>query len=58
MVVAKNDFAHLGLAGQISERSLDKVYVAIVCGEVSAGFGEIRAAIAPPSYPSQAHGRE
>jgi 23S rRNA pseudouridine1911/1915/1917 synthase len=46
MVVAKNDFAHVGLAEQFSERSLDKVYVAIVCGEVPRVSGEIRAAIA------------
>ena len=34
------------LAEQFSERSLDKVYVAIVCGEVPRVSGEIRAAIA------------
>jgi 23S rRNA pseudouridine1911/1915/1917 synthase len=46
MVVAKNDFTHLGLAEQFSERSLDKIYVAIVCGEVPRASGEIRASIA------------
>lgn len=46
LVVAKNDFAHLGLAEQFSERSLDKVYLAILCGELPRTSGEIRAAIA------------
>ncbi|MDB6035690.1 MAG: Pseudouridine synthase [Verrucomicrobiales bacterium] len=46
MVVAKNDFTHIGLAEQFAERSLDKVYVAILCGEVPRISGEILASIA------------
>src|SRR5271165_1972414 len=46
LVVAKNDAAHLALAEQFSGRTLDKIYHAIVCGEVSREEGEIRAAIA------------
>ncbi|HWF18074.1 MAG TPA: RluA family pseudouridine synthase, partial [Verrucomicrobiae bacterium] len=46
MVVAKNDAAHLGLAEQFAGRTLEKIYHAIVCGEVPRESGEIRAAIA------------
>jgi len=46
LVVAKNDAAHLALAEQFAGRTLEKVYHAIVCGEVLRPRGEIRAAIA------------
>jgi 23S rRNA pseudouridine1911/1915/1917 synthase len=46
LVVAKNDQTHLGLSKQFSERSLDKTYLAIVCGVMPRKSGEIRAAIA------------
>ena len=46
LVVAKNDETHLGLSEQFSERSLDKTYLAIVCGILPRESGEIRAAIA------------
>jgi 23S rRNA pseudouridine1911/1915/1917 synthase len=46
LVVAKNDFAHLALAGQFANRSVKKLYHALVCGELTSAFGEIRAAIA------------
>jgi 23S rRNA pseudouridine1911/1915/1917 synthase len=46
LVVAKNDETHLGLSEQFSERSLDKTYLAIVCGAMPRDSGEIRAAIA------------
>jgi 23S rRNA pseudouridine1911/1915/1917 synthase len=46
MVVAKNDEAHLGLQNQFAERTIEKVYHAIVCGELKNSRGEIRAAIA------------
>ena len=46
LVVAKNDAAHLALAGQFAGRTLEKLYHAIVCGEISRASGEIRAAIA------------
>jgi len=46
LVVAKNDAAHLALAEQFAGRTTEKIYHAIVCGEVSREEGEIRAAIA------------
>src|SRR6266480_1536781 len=44
MVVAKNDGAHQALAEQFAARSLEKIYLAIVCGEMQRASGEIRAA--------------
>jgi 23S rRNA pseudouridine1911/1915/1917 synthase len=46
MVVAKNDQTHLALSAQFASRKVEKVYHAIVCGEVARDHGEIRAAIA------------
>ena len=46
LVVAKTDHAHQKLAQEFAERTLDKVYLALVCGEVPSAAGEIRAAIA------------
>ena len=46
LVVAKNDETHLALSEQFSERSVEKIYNAIVCGETVRESGEIRAAIA------------
>ena len=46
LVAAKNDETHVGLSEQFSERSLDKTYLAIVCGVMARNTGEIRAAIA------------
>jgi 23S rRNA pseudouridine1911/1915/1917 synthase len=46
LVVAKNDATHLALSAQFAERSLDKTYLAIVCGVLPHAKGEIRAAIA------------
>jgi 23S rRNA pseudouridine1911/1915/1917 synthase len=46
LVVAKNDVAHAALASQFAGRTMEKIYHAIVCGEVSREKGEIRAAIA------------
>ncbi len=45
LVVAKNDEAHVGLSAQFAERTMEKVYLAIVCGEMARDSGEIRAAI-------------
>jgi 23S rRNA pseudouridine1911/1915/1917 synthase len=45
LVVAKNDTAHLALAEQFAGRTMEKVYQAIVCGEIPRDKGEIRAAI-------------
>ena len=46
LVVAKNDETHLALSAQFAGRKVDKVYHAIVCGEIARDRGEIRAAIA------------
>jgi 23S rRNA pseudouridine1911/1915/1917 synthase len=46
LVVAKNDETHLALSKQFSERNVEKIYNAIVCGEITRASGEIRAAIA------------
>jgi 23S rRNA pseudouridine1911/1915/1917 synthase len=46
LVVAKNDETHLALSEQFAERSVEKIYNAIVCGETARESGEIRAAIA------------
>lgn len=46
LVVAKNDETHLALSKQFSERSVEKIYNAIVCGEIIRDSGEILAAIA------------
>ncbi len=46
IVAAKNDATHIALAEQFAGRTLEKIYHAIVCGEVRHETGEIRAAIA------------
>ncbi len=46
LVIAKNDEAHLSLSAQFASRKVEKIYQAIVCGEVARDRGEIRAAIA------------
>jgi 23S rRNA pseudouridine1911/1915/1917 synthase len=46
MVVAKNDDTHLALSAQFASRKVEKIYHAIVCGEMTRDQGEIRAAIA------------
>jgi 23S rRNA pseudouridine1911/1915/1917 synthase len=46
MVVAKNDETHMALSAQFASRKVQKVYQAIVCGEVAREQGDIRAAIA------------
>jgi 23S rRNA pseudouridine1911/1915/1917 synthase len=46
MVVAKSDDAHLALSAQFASRKVEKVYHAIVCGEMARDQGDIRAAIA------------
>ena len=46
LVVAKNDETHLALSGQFSGRVVEKIYHAIVCGEMPRDSGEIHAAIA------------
>src|SRR5437899_595100 len=46
MVVAKNDETHLALSAQFALRKVEKIYHAIVCGEMQREAGEIHAAIA------------
>lgn len=45
LVVAKNDLAHVALQKQFAGRTMEKIYLAIVCGEISRDDGEIRANI-------------
>ena len=46
LVAAKNDEAHLSLTRQFARRAIEKIYHAVLCGEMTAAHGEIRAAIA------------
>jgi 23S rRNA pseudouridine1911/1915/1917 synthase len=46
LVVAKNDETHLALSTQFATRKVEKIYQAILCGELPRDQGEIRAAIA------------
>ncbi len=46
LVVAKNDEAHVALSAQFASRTVEKIYLAIVCGVVPRDEGNIRAAIA------------
>jgi 23S rRNA pseudouridine1911/1915/1917 synthase len=46
LVVAKNDDTHLALSAQFASRKVDKIYHAILCGEMERDRGEINAAIA------------
>jgi len=46
LVVAKHDEAHLALARQFEERTVEKIYDALVLGRVALEAGEIRASIA------------
>jgi 23S rRNA pseudouridine1911/1915/1917 synthase len=46
LVVAKNDDTHLALSSQFASRKVEKIYHAILCGELAHERGEIRAAIA------------
>jgi 23S rRNA pseudouridine1911/1915/1917 synthase len=46
LVVAKNDDTHLALSAQFATRKVEKVYQAILCGELPRAKGEIKAAIA------------
>ena len=46
LVVAKNDDTHLALSAQFATRQVEKLYHALLCGELPRDQGEIRAAIA------------
>jgi 23S rRNA pseudouridine1911/1915/1917 synthase len=46
LVVAKNDAAHLALAAQFEQRTVEKIYYALVCGVIQRDDGDIRVGIA------------
>lgn len=46
LVVAKNDETHVALSAQFAGRTVEKIYLAILCGALPRDKGEIRAAIA------------
>jgi 23S rRNA pseudouridine1911/1915/1917 synthase len=46
LVVAKTDEVHLALSSQFASRKVEKIYHALVCGEIQRNHGDIRAAIA------------
>lgn len=46
LVVAKNDETHIALSTQFAGRTIEKVYLAIVCGVLPRDSGNIRAPIA------------
>jgi 23S rRNA pseudouridine1911/1915/1917 synthase len=46
LVVAKNDETHVALSNQFAGRTVEKIYLAIVCGVMPRDEGNIRAAIA------------
>lgn len=46
LVVAKNDETHVALSNQFAGRTVEKFYLAIVCGVMPRDAGNIRAAIA------------
>ncbi|NOS70371.1 MAG: RluA family pseudouridine synthase [Verrucomicrobia bacterium] len=46
LVVAKNDETHIALSAQFAGRTVEKLYLAIVCGVMARDEGNIRAAIA------------
>ena len=46
LVVAKNDETHVALSAQFAGRTVEKIYLTIVCGLVPRDEGNIRAAIA------------
>lgn len=45
LIVAKNDFAHLALSAQLSDRSLSRVYEAVVRGGMREDSGTVNALI-------------
>lgn len=46
LVVAKNDETHIALSAQFAGRTVEKLYLAIVCGVMARDEGKIQAAIA------------
>ena len=45
IIAAKNDFAHTSLSAQLSDRSLSRIYEAVVCGSLRDDSGVIDAPI-------------
>lgn len=45
LIVCKNDEAHINIAQQIKEHSVNRIYVGIVCGNVKEDFGTVEGAI-------------
>ncbi|MBO4832281.1 MAG: RluA family pseudouridine synthase [Oscillospiraceae bacterium] len=45
IIAAKNDFAHASLSAQLSDRSLSRIYEAVVCGSLRDDSGVIDAPI-------------
>lgn len=45
LIVAKNDLAHLGLSAQLADRSLSRVYEAVVRGRLRSDSGTINAPV-------------
>ncbi len=45
LIVAKNDFAHLGLSAQLADRSLSRVYECVVKGRLREHSGTVNAPI-------------
>lgn len=41
MIVAKNDFTHQGLSAQLAERTLGRIYIAVVCGILMPPMGVV-----------------
>lgn len=46
LVVAKNDETHVALSNQFAKRTVEKTYLAIVCGVMPRDEGNVRAAVA------------
>jgi 23S rRNA pseudouridine1911/1915/1917 synthase len=46
LVVAKNDETHVALSAQFAGRTVEKIYLAVVCGVLPRDKGDIHAAIA------------
>ncbi len=46
LIVAKNDFAHRSLSGQLKTKKLKREYIALVCGRVEPEKGRIEAPVA------------
>jgi len=45
LVIAKNDRTHLALSEQFAQRAVQKLYIALLCGELPRDTGEIEAGI-------------